>query len=104
MSGDILLIPQASLESHRILSQSTYTVNKVCSEQETLYNFLLKQNLQLPVSIWKIIHTCCHSNKGEVENISTSVKTIGGCFNPRNVVSLAVWVHLGQAVAHLLLP
>ena len=27
------------------------------------------QNLQLPVSIWKIIPTCCHRNKGEVEYI-----------------------------------
>ena len=28
------------------------------------------QNLQLPVSIWKIIPTCYHRNKGEVEYIS----------------------------------
>ena len=27
------------------------------------------QNLQLTVSIWKIIPTCCHRNKGEVEYI-----------------------------------
>ena len=29
----------------------------------------MEQNLQLPVSIWKIIPTCCHRNKGEVEYI-----------------------------------
>ena len=29
------------------------------------------QNLQLPVSIWKIVPTCCHRNKGEVEYISS---------------------------------
>ena len=27
------------------------------------------QNLQLPVSIWKIILTCYHRNKGEEENM-----------------------------------
>ena len=29
----------------------------------------MKQNLQLPVSIWKAIPTCYYRNKGEVENI-----------------------------------
>ena len=29
-----------------------------------------EQNLQLSVSIWKIIPTCYRRNKGEVENIS----------------------------------
>ena len=29
----------------------------------------MEQNLQLPVSIRKIIPTCCHRNKGEVEYI-----------------------------------
>ena len=44
------------------------------SLQETpFYNFLryMKQNLQLPVSNWKIIPTCYHRNKGKVENIYT---------------------------------
>ena len=29
----------------------------------------MEQNLQLHVSKWKIIPTCCHRNKGEVEYI-----------------------------------
>ena len=43
---------------------------------ETLiYNFLwyMKQNLQLPVSIWKVIPTCYHRNKGEVYIIGASL-------------------------------
>ena len=31
----------------------------------------MKQNLQLPVSIKKIIPTCYHRNKGEVENMGS---------------------------------
>ena len=33
----------------------------------------MEQNLQLPVSIWKTMPTCCHRNKGEVEYIITII-------------------------------
>ena len=47
--------------------------------ETSFYNFLwyMEQNLQLPVSIWKIIPTCYHRNKGEVEYILLYMLTRG---------------------------
>ena len=58
------------------------------------------QNLQLPVSIWKIIPTCYHRNKGEVEYISLSIDIFyasavhyGVCFHiPWIVITLSMLI------------
>ena len=45
-----------------------FTVNEVAYDFTISYG-MYKQNMQPPVSIWKITPTCYYRNNGEVENI-----------------------------------
>lgn len=46
-----------------------FTVNEVAYHFTISYGMYMKQNMQPPVSIWKITPTCYYKNKGEMENI-----------------------------------
>ena len=72
LQPDWSLLLLVNTQSSLNYKQGMLLVNMQCSlycEQGDIL-WYMEQNLQLPVSVWKIIPTCYHRNKGEVENIT----------------------------------